>query len=83
MAIYQVIHKETGETQVVECSVHEIMDWYAANPEWERDWSQGGASISKGGVGEWKTQLANKHSGWKHILDKVKNTPKSQAKDVY
>lgn len=83
MAIYQVIHKETGETQVVECSVHDIMDWYEANPEWERDWSYGGASISKGGVGEWKTQLANKHSGWKHILDKVKNTPKSQAKDVY
>jgi hypothetical protein len=83
MAYYPVIHKETGEQQVIECSVHDIMEWYENNPEWERDWSQGGASLSKGGVGEWKTQLTNKHSGWKHILDKVKSTPKSQAKDLY
>ncbi|QIN96804.1 hypothetical protein [Synechococcus phage S-N03] len=83
MAYYPIIHKETGEQKVIECSVHDIIEWYENNPEWERDWSQGGATIAKNGVGEWKTQLANKHSGWKHILDKVKNTPKSQAKDVY
>jgi hypothetical protein len=83
MATYHVINRETGETQTVECSVHDIMDWYEANPGWERDWSHGGASVAKGGVGEWKTQLANKHSGWKHIMDKVKKTPGSQAKDVY
>ena len=39
MARYNVIHPESGETQVVECSVHEIMAWYEANPGWERDWS--------------------------------------------
>jgi len=68
---------------VVECSVHDIMEWYADNPEWERDWSAGGASISKDGVGEWKTKLANKHDGWKHILNKVRDTPKSRAQDLY
>ena len=83
MAKYPVIHKETGEQKVVECSIHDIMEWYENNPEWERDWSFGCANTSKSGVGEWKTQLANKHSGWKHILDKVKKTPKSNSKDLY
>ena len=83
MAFYPVINTETGETQVIECSVHEICDWYENNPGWERDWSHGGATVSKSGVGEWKSKLANNHSGWKHILDKVKNTPKSQSKDLY
>lgn len=80
---YPVINRETGETQVIDCSIDDIMEWYENNPEWERDWSQGGASVSKSGVGEWKTKLANKHSGWKHIMDKVKKTPKSNARDLY
>ena len=83
MAFYPVINTETGETKVIECSVHEITEWYESNPEWERDWSQGGATVAKNGTGEWKTKLANKHSGWKHVLDKVKNAPKSNAKDLY
>ena len=81
MAKYDVINTETGETKVIDVSVHEITQWYEDNPEWKRDWSQGCAMSTD--VGEWKTQLANKHSGWKHILDKVKNTPKSRAKDLY
>ena len=64
-------------------SVHEIQQWYADNPEWQRDWSEGCAGNLGEFGGEWKSKLANKHSGWKHILDKVKNTPKSQAKDLY
>jgi len=81
MALYDVIHKETGETKVVECSVHDIQQWYEENPDWKRDWSQGCAMAAD--VGEWKTKLVNKNPGWKTILDKVKNTPKSQAKDLY
>lgn len=83
MAFYPIIHKETGEQKVIECSIHDIMEWYENNPEWERDWSQGGATVARNGVGDWKTKLTNKHSGWKHILDKVKHTPKSNAKDLY
>ena len=82
MALYDVIHKETGEKKLIKVSVHEIEQWYADNPDWQRDWSEGCASgVSE--VGSWKTKLANNHSGWKHILDKVKNTPKSRAKDLY
>ena len=44
MAIYPIIHKETGETKVLEMSVHDITQWYQDNPEWKRDWSQGSAS---------------------------------------
>ena len=41
MAKYDVVHKETGETKVINVSVHDIQQWYQDNPEWVRDWSQG------------------------------------------
>lgn len=82
MALYDVKHTETGETKVISVPVDEIQQWYIDNPEWQRDWSQGCASGVEE-VGSWKTKLANNHSGWKHILDKVKTAPKSQAKDLY
>ena len=83
MALYDVINTETGETKVVEMSIHDIQQWYLDNPEWTRDWSQGCAANLGEFGGEWKSKLANKNPGWKHILDKVKNTPKSNAKDLY
>ena len=83
MAKYDVINKETGEKKIIDVSVHDIQQWYQDNPEWQRDWSEGCAGNLGEFGGEWKSKLANKHSGWKHILDKVKNTPKSQAKDLY
>jgi len=81
MAFYNVIHPESGETKVVECSVHEIMDWYEANPGWERDWSHGGALITSE-VGDWKSKLGNKHSGWKHIIDKASREPGSRVEKL-
>lgn len=81
MPLYDVINKETGETKQIKVSVHAIDQWYSENPDWQRDWSHGCAGTAE--CGEWKTKLASKHSGWKHILDKVKNTHKSQAKDLY
>ena len=35
MPKYDVIHKETGETKIVEMSVHDISQWYEENPEWK------------------------------------------------
>ena len=83
MAVYDVIHKETGETKQVECSVHDITQWYEDNPEWQRDWSAGCASSVGEFGGEWKSKLVNKQPGWGTILDRVKNTPKAKAKDLY
>ena len=70
---YPVIHKETGETKVVEMSIHDIMEWYESNPEWERDWSYGSASFQE--VGDWKTKNVQKNPGWKDVLDKVREVP--------
>jgi len=78
MAIYPIVHKETGETKVIEMSVNDIMQWYKDNPEWQRDWSQGCAT--PGEVGEWKDKLANKHPGWSEVMSKVKKAPGANQK---
>jgi hypothetical protein len=78
MAIYPIIHKETGEKKVIEMSVHEITQWYKDNPEWHRDWSEGCAT--PGEVGEWKDKLANKHPGWGEVMNKVKKAPGANQK---
>ena len=66
MPQYDVIHKETGETQVIECSIHDIMEWYQQNPDWQRDWSHGCATAQE--VGEWKDKLRVKAPGWNDVL---------------
>lgn len=78
MAIYPIVNKETGEKKVIEMSVHEIMDWYKANPKWTRDWSQG--SATPGEVGDWQNKLVSKHPGWNEILRKTGQTPGSNVK---
>ena len=77
---YPVVNKTTGETKDVHMSHSEIMEWYKENPEWERDWSYGCASI--GEVGDWKTKNVVKHPGWKDVLDGVRKVPgNTLAKD--
>ena len=80
MARYPVVNKETGETKNIEMSVHDILEWYEKNPEWERDWSHGAAGVAE--LGEWKTKNVNKNPGWKDVLDKVRQVPgNTLAKD--
>ena len=80
MAQYDVINKTTGETKVIECSVHEITDWYEANPDWHRDWSYGFAATAE--IGEWKDKLIKKHAGWNDILGKAGEQPGSYVKKI-
>lgn len=80
MAIYPIINKNTGETKVIEMSVHDIGQWYIDNPDWKRDWSQGCAT--PGEVGEWKDKLIQKHPGWNDVLRKASQAPKSQVKPI-
>ena len=78
--IYKVINKNTGERKQIERSIHDIMEWYEENPDWERDWSKGCAAI--GEVGDWKTKNVVKNPGWKDVLDKVRKVPgNTLAKD--
>jgi len=80
MAIYPIIHKETGEKKVVEMSVHDIQQWYVDNPEWQRDWSEGCAT--PGEVGEWKNKLINRNPGWNDVLDRASKMPGSTVKKI-
>ena len=83
MATYPIIHKETGEQKEVSMSVTDWDQWKEDNPDWIRDWSDPSTCPSPGEVGEWKDKLINKNPGWKTVLDRVKNTPKSQARNLY
>jgi hypothetical protein len=78
LAIYPIIHKETGEKKVIEMSVHEITQWYKDNPEWQRDWSEGCAS--PGEVGDWQNKLISKNPGWNDVLKKAAKAPGSRVK---
>jgi hypothetical protein len=80
LAIYPIIHKETGEKKVIEMSVHDIQEWYNNNLEWKRDWSEGCAT--PGEVGDWRNKLISKHPGWNEVLDKASKAPKSRVKKI-
>ena len=83
MATYPIINKVTGEQKEIVLSVDEWTQWCADNPDWQRDWSDPSTCPGSGEIGEWKSKLANQHSGWKTVLDRVKNTANSNAKDLY
>ena len=80
MAKYDVIHKETGETKVINVSVHEITQWYEDNPDWQRDWSQGCASSAE--VGEWKDKLRKSAPGWNDVLGKASKVRGSRVQKL-
>ena len=81
MALYPVVHKETGEEQLLEMSILDWDQWKEDNPDWKRDWSKGCAGV--GEVGEWKDKMLKKNPGWKQVLDKVKRSPGSRAQNLY
>ena len=80
MAIYPIIHKETGEKKVIEMSIHDITEWYTNNPEWSRDWSEGCAT--PGEVGDWKNKLVSRKPGWNEVLERASKTPGSKVKKI-
>lgn len=80
LAIYPVINKKTGETKVIEMSVHDIMDWYKNNPDWSRNWAEGAAGVAE--LGEWKDKLIKKHPSWNEVLKKVSKAPGSRVKKI-
>ena len=80
MAIYPIIHKETGEKKIIEMTVHDIQQWYKDNPEWKRDWSEG--SASPGEVGDWQNKLISKNPGWNDVLGRAAKMPGSNVKKI-
>ena len=82
MAIYPVIHKETGEQKDVTMSVHEWTQWCADNPDWKRDWSDPSTCPSSGELGEWKDKLRKSYPGWNDVLGKAQKQPGSTIKKI-
>jgi hypothetical protein len=80
MAIYPIVHVDTGEKRVIEMSVHDIQEWYKDNPEWKRDWSEGCAS--PGEVGDWQNKLISKNPGWNDVLGRAAKMPGSNVKKI-
>ena len=80
MAIYPIVHVETGEKRIVEMSVHDIQQWYKDNPEWKRDWSEGCAST--GELGDWQNKLIAKNPGWNDVLGRAAKMPGSRVKKL-
>jgi len=80
MAVYPIIHIETGEKKIIEMSVNDIMQWYKDNPEWKRDWSEGCAT--PGEVGDWRNKLTSKHPSWNDVLGRAQRMPGSTVQKL-
>ena len=83
MPTYPVKNLTTGETKELSMTMQEYMKWKEENPEWDKNWQAG---IGGGGVecvGEWKTRTANKHPGWKHVLDKAAKLAPQNRSELY
>ena len=78
MPTYPVINKVTKETKVLHMTMKEYGEWKDANPDWDKDWSQGCAGV--GEVGDWQQKLVNKNPGWNEVLRKASKAPGAQVK---
>ncbi len=82
MATYPVINKETGEQKEIQMSITEWDQWKAANPTWDRDWSDPSTMPGVGEVGEWADKLHKKHPGWNDVLKAAQKAPGSKVKTL-
>ena len=83
MPSYPVKNMKTGETKELHMSMIEYTKWREENQDWDKDWMAG---VGGGGVecvGEWKTRLANKNPGWKHVLDKAAKLAPHNKSELY
>jgi hypothetical protein len=80
MPVYPVKNLKTGDTQELVMSVADYDQWRKDNPDWDKDWSQGCASI--GEVGDWRNKLISKNPGWNDVLHKASKAPGSRIKKI-
>ncbi len=80
MPTYPVINKETGEQKELSMSMIAYGKWREENPDWDKDWNAGVASV--GEVGEVYDKLKKSHPGWNEVLHRASKTPGSNVKSV-
>jgi hypothetical protein len=72
MPLYPVINKNTGETKELSMTISEWEKWKEENPDFQRNWEMGCASL--GESGEWKDRLNKAHPSWNSVLQKSKKS---------
>lgn len=72
MPSYPVKNMKTGEEDTLVMSIDEYGQWRKDNPDWDRDWMKGCASV--GEVGDWQNKTSN---DWKTIINRAANVPGS------
>ena len=80
MPTYPVKNSLTGETKELVMSIDDYGQWRKDNPDWDKDWSQGCASV--GEIGEWKDKLIKKNPGWNDVLYKASKAPGSKVTTI-
>ena len=80
MPTYPLKNLKTGETQQQVMTMKEYDVWKKENPDWDKDWSKGCASL--GEVGDWRNKLVSKKPGWNDVLHKASQAPGSKVKTL-
>jgi hypothetical protein len=75
-----VKHLETGEQKELSMSMVEYGEWKKENPDWDKDWMAGVASV--GEIGEVYDKLKKSHPGWNDVLYKASKQPGSNVKPI-
>ena len=55
-------------------------EWRKENPDWDKDWMAGVASV--GETGEIYDKLKKHHPGWNDVLHKASKAPGSRVKPL-
>ena len=80
MPTYPVINKESGEKKELSMTMKAYDELKEANPDWDKDWMAGVASV--GEVGEVYDKLKKSHPGWNDVLHKASKAPGSRVKAI-
>ena len=80
MPTYPLKNLKTGETQELSMSMSAYEKWREENPDWDKDWMAGVASV--GEVGEIYDRLKKSHPGWNDVLHKASKAPGSKVKAI-
>ena len=80
MPTYPVKHKETGEQKELSMTMSVYGEWREENPDWDKDWNAGVASV--GEIGEVYDKLKKHHPGWNDVLHKASKAPGSRVKPL-
>ena len=80
MPTYPVINLKTKEKKELSMSMVAYDEWKKENPDWDKDWMAGVASV--GEVGEIYDRLKKSHPGWNDVLYKASKAPKSNVRPI-